>query len=166
MSAVEAKEEMTEQEMKNSGIDNEEVLLSEPVVVHHNPNDDEGASDNDNDDSNPGSKDTVLAVGILPEDVIEVESQPDNEPQVVWVLKIFPLLTIFRKVSLEGYKYFVLADSKTSYILNLVPDGWSARQKGCGINETSEAREELEKILLSIKYLLNSFYGVVEKTKI
>eukprot|EP00957_Ditylum_brightwellii_P121356 9254748-Ditylum_brightwellii.AAC.1 len=30
----------------------------------------------------------------------------------------------------EGYKWFVLADGKTSYILNLMPDGWSAGQKG------------------------------------
>eukprot|EP00957_Ditylum_brightwellii_P096285 7333545-Ditylum_brightwellii.AAC.1 len=38
MFAVEAEETMAEQEMRNSGIDNEEVLLMEPVVVHHDPN--------------------------------------------------------------------------------------------------------------------------------
>eukprot|EP00957_Ditylum_brightwellii_P160206 12196656-Ditylum_brightwellii.AAC.1 len=38
ISAVEAKEAMAEQEMRNSVINNEEVLLMEPVVVHCDPN--------------------------------------------------------------------------------------------------------------------------------
>eukprot|EP00957_Ditylum_brightwellii_P098084 7472167-Ditylum_brightwellii.AAC.1 len=38
MSAVEAKEVMAEQEIRNSAINNEEVLLMEPVVVHRDPN--------------------------------------------------------------------------------------------------------------------------------
>eukprot|EP00957_Ditylum_brightwellii_P138996 10594143-Ditylum_brightwellii.AAC.1 len=38
MSTVEAKEAMAEQETRNSGINNEEVLLMEPVVVHRVPN--------------------------------------------------------------------------------------------------------------------------------
>eukprot|EP00957_Ditylum_brightwellii_P169275 12883469-Ditylum_brightwellii.AAC.1 len=73
MSAVEAKELIAEQEVRNSGINNEEVLLIEPVVVHCHPNDDEGA-DNDNDDSNTGSKDNALAEGVQPEDMAEAES--------------------------------------------------------------------------------------------
>eukprot|EP00957_Ditylum_brightwellii_P091208 6943693-Ditylum_brightwellii.AAC.1 len=50
MSAVEAKEATAEQEMRNSVINNEKVLLMEPVLVYGDPNDDEGADD-DNDDS-------------------------------------------------------------------------------------------------------------------
>eukprot|EP00957_Ditylum_brightwellii_P017864 1345063-Ditylum_brightwellii.AAC.1 len=38
MSAVEAKEAMAEQVMRNSGINNKEVLLMEPLVVHRDPN--------------------------------------------------------------------------------------------------------------------------------
>ena len=38
MSAVEAKEEMAEQEIRNSGTINKEVILMEPVVVHCDPN--------------------------------------------------------------------------------------------------------------------------------
>eukprot|EP00957_Ditylum_brightwellii_P077955 5925122-Ditylum_brightwellii.AAC.1 len=167
MSAVQAKQEMPEQEMRNSGIDNEAFILMEPVVVHLDPNDND--VDNDNDDLSSGSEDTALVVGVLPEDVTEAES----ESQVVCSLKIFPLLTIFRTMSLsfvvtfgtfmaigeimihcfehslcthgmkhklvkEGYKWFVLADSKTYCILNLMPDGQSDRQKRCGIDETTE----------------------------
>eukprot|EP00957_Ditylum_brightwellii_P075500 5738453-Ditylum_brightwellii.AAC.1 len=46
----------------------------------------------------------------------------------------------------EGYKWFVLADSKTSFILNLTPDERSAGQKGRGIDETNETRGEHGKI--------------------
>eukprot|EP00957_Ditylum_brightwellii_P188426 14343988-Ditylum_brightwellii.AAC.1 len=60
MSDVKAKEAMAEQQMRISAINNEEVLLTEPVVVHGDPNDDEGADD-DNDDSSTGSEDTALA---------------------------------------------------------------------------------------------------------
>eukprot|EP00957_Ditylum_brightwellii_P025940 1962023-Ditylum_brightwellii.AAC.1 len=60
MSAVEVKEEMAKQDMSNSGINNEEFLLMEPVVVHHDPNDDEGVDD-DNDDLSTGFEDTALA---------------------------------------------------------------------------------------------------------
>eukprot|EP00957_Ditylum_brightwellii_P165585 12605568-Ditylum_brightwellii.AAC.1 len=38
MSAVEPEELMTEQEMRDSVINNEEVLLMEPVVVHRDRN--------------------------------------------------------------------------------------------------------------------------------
>eukprot|EP00957_Ditylum_brightwellii_P102489 7811692-Ditylum_brightwellii.AAC.1 len=70
MSAVEAREAIAEQEMRNNGINNEEVLLMEPVVVHPDPNDSEGADD-DNDDLNTGSEDTALAAGVQPEDMAE-----------------------------------------------------------------------------------------------
>eukprot|EP00957_Ditylum_brightwellii_P093441 7116237-Ditylum_brightwellii.AAC.1 len=73
MSAVEAEEGMAEQEMRNIGTNNEEVLLKEPVVVHRDPNDDDGA-DNDNDDSSTGSEDTALAAGVQSEDMAEAES--------------------------------------------------------------------------------------------
>eukprot|EP00957_Ditylum_brightwellii_P090623 6901951-Ditylum_brightwellii.AAC.1 len=97
MSVVEAKEAMAEQEMRN----NEEVFLMEPVVVHGDPNDDEGADD-DNDDPSTGSEDTALAADVQPKDMVEAESQPEPESQ--------------------------LADNKASYILNLMPDGRSAGQ--------------------------------------
>eukprot|EP00957_Ditylum_brightwellii_P177513 13520118-Ditylum_brightwellii.AAC.1 len=80
MSAVEAKEAMTEQETRNSVINNEAVLLMEPVVVHHDPNDDEGADD-DNDELSTGSEDTALAAGVQPEDIAEADSQPEPESQ-------------------------------------------------------------------------------------
>eukprot|EP00957_Ditylum_brightwellii_P208496 15357735-Ditylum_brightwellii.AAC.1 len=76
MYAVEAEEAMDEQEMRNSGINNEEVLLLEPIVVHY----DEGA-DNDNDDLSTSSEDTALAAGVQPEDMMEAESQPEPESQ-------------------------------------------------------------------------------------
>eukprot|EP00957_Ditylum_brightwellii_P005964 451896-Ditylum_brightwellii.AAC.1 len=123
MSAVEAKEEMAEQEMRNN---------------------DEGAG-NDNDELSTSSYDTALAAGVLPEDVTEVESKPEPESQ--------------------GYMWFVLADSKTSYILNLTPDGCLAGQKGCGSDKRIETRGEHGKIWSSVILFLNAIIDVVEKTK-
>eukprot|EP00957_Ditylum_brightwellii_P109541 8354202-Ditylum_brightwellii.AAC.1 len=80
MSAVEAEEAMAEQEMRNSGINNEEVLLMEPVVVHHDPTEDEGAGD-DNDDLSTSSEDTALAADVQPKDEVAAESQPEPESQ-------------------------------------------------------------------------------------
>eukprot|EP00957_Ditylum_brightwellii_P128869 9830550-Ditylum_brightwellii.AAC.1 len=80
MSAVEAKEAMSDQETRNSDINNKEVLLMEPVVVHQDPNDDEGAVD-DNDDLSTSPEDTALAAGVQPEDMAEAESQPEPESQ-------------------------------------------------------------------------------------
>eukprot|EP00957_Ditylum_brightwellii_P015528 1170524-Ditylum_brightwellii.AAC.1 len=71
---------MAEQEIRNSVINSEEVLLMEPVVMHGDPNDDEGADD-DNDDLSTGSEDTALAAGVQPEDMAEAESQPEPESQ-------------------------------------------------------------------------------------
>ena len=65
----------------------------------------------------------------------------------------------------EGYKWFVLADNKTSYILNLTPDGRSAGQKGRGIDETNKTRGEHGKIWSCVRYLLHPLIDVVEKTK-
>eukprot|EP00957_Ditylum_brightwellii_P050143 3801323-Ditylum_brightwellii.AAC.1 len=48
ISAVESKEEIAKQEMRNSGMNNEKALSMEPVVVRRDLNDDEGADD-DND---------------------------------------------------------------------------------------------------------------------
>eukprot|EP00957_Ditylum_brightwellii_P134333 10241196-Ditylum_brightwellii.AAC.1 len=76
MSAVETKEVTAEQEMRNSVINNKEVLLMELVVVHCDLNGDEGADD-DNDDSSTISEDTALAADVQPEDEGAVESQPE-----------------------------------------------------------------------------------------
>eukprot|EP00957_Ditylum_brightwellii_P182885 13930358-Ditylum_brightwellii.AAC.1 len=66
----------------------------------------------------------------------------------------------------EGYKWCVLADSKTSYSLNLMPDGWSAGQKGHGIDETMvEEQSEHGKIWSFVKYLLKLLIEEVEKSK-
>eukprot|EP00957_Ditylum_brightwellii_P192272 14636697-Ditylum_brightwellii.AAC.1 len=66
--------------MRNSGINNEEVLLMEAVVVHCYPNDDEGA-DYSNYDSSTSSEDTALAAGDQPEDMAETESHPEPKSQ-------------------------------------------------------------------------------------
>eukprot|EP00957_Ditylum_brightwellii_P153560 11687317-Ditylum_brightwellii.AAC.1 len=60
---------MAEQEMRNSVINNEEVFLMEPVVVHCDLNDDKGADDDSNiNDSNTNSEDTALAADVQPDD--------------------------------------------------------------------------------------------------
>eukprot|EP00957_Ditylum_brightwellii_P062146 4716585-Ditylum_brightwellii.AAC.2 len=104
ISAAEAKEEMIEQEARNSIIDNEKVLSIEPVVVHCDPINNEGALDDENDDLSTGSEDNALASGVLSKDV--TEDQFHHEPKSQW---------------------FVLAYSKTSYIIDLMPDGQPKR---------------------------------------
>ena len=67
--------------------------------------DDEGADDDsESDESSTSSEDT----DVQPDDEAAAESQtepaepqPEPESQVVWFLKVFPLLTIFRTVSLS-----------------------------------------------------------------
>ena len=61
-------------------------------------------ADDDNDDSSTSSEDT----DVHPDDEAAAESQtepaepqPEPESQVVWFLKVFPLLSIFRTVSLS-----------------------------------------------------------------
>eukprot|EP00957_Ditylum_brightwellii_P121141 9239469-Ditylum_brightwellii.AAC.1 len=52
----------------------------------------------------------------------------------------------------EGYNWFVLADSKTSYILNLTPDECLAGQKGHVVDETTTTRGEHEMTWSSVRF--------------
>ena len=61
----------------------------------------------------------------------------------------------------EGYKWFVMADSKTSYVYNITPDGRTAGNNGRGADEVV-IEEGDGKILSCIKHLVQP---LVEETK-
>ena len=62
----------------------------------------------------------------------------------------------------EGYKWFVMADSKTSYVYNITPDGRTAGNNGRGADEVV-IEEGDGKILSCIKHLVQPLVGETKK---